>query len=489
MNGPCHFVVFGATGHLATTKLLPSIYQLELAGRFDETLAFLAFARRDWDTKQWRVHLNSTLVAHFGAELELEVAARLAERFEYVRGDYNDASAYPRLLKRIGTTSSDQCENVVLYLAIPPGDFLDVVRNLDKAGLNDIAGQHRIVVEKPFGTDLTSARELNAELHRYYQEEQIYRIDHYLGKETVQNLLVFRFANSVIESLWNREHIDHVQITVAEESGIGQRAAYFDQSGTLRDMIQNHLLQLLTLVAMESPESLDADILRDEKVKVLRAVRKIEANSLDGVALRARYGPGIINGSAVPAYLNESGVADGSNTESYAAIKLYIENQRWQGVPFYLRSGKRLAARRSMVAIRFRDPPKQLFRKTPCEDIEPNWLIFAIQPEEIIKFELHAREPGLNLTPRLLRIESDYRADNEPTLNAYATLLLDVIEGDGTLFIRFDEVESAWQVIEPILENWERSGDQLYNYEPGSWGPSESAELLDEKHHSWRNEL
>ena len=278
-----------------------------------------------------------------------------------------------------------------------------------KGGLNSIAGKHRIVVEKPFGTDLDSARELNAELHRHYQEEQIYRIDHYLGKETVQNLLVFRFANSVIEALWNRHHIDHVQISVAEESGIGERAGYFDQSGTLRDMVQSHLLQLFTLVAMEAPESLDADVLRNEKVKVLRSVRKLTAESLAQVAVRAQYGAGKVNGMEIAGYRDEPGVANNSNTESYAAIKLHVDSERWQGVPFYLRSGKRLAARRSMVAIRFRDPQHQLFCDTPCENMDPNWLVLAIQPEERIRFELHAREPGLSLKPRLLRIDTDYR--------------------------------------------------------------------------------
>jgi glucose-6-phosphate 1-dehydrogenase len=489
MRGPCHVVVFGALGHLVTTKLLAALYQLELAGRFDDALAFVAFARRDWDTERWRAHLCDTLAQQNGAELDEGAADRLAKRFEYVKGNHKDPAAYEHLLEHINTPPSELCENVVSYLAIPPGDFADAVRNLDKAGLSSVAGQHRIVVEKPFGTDLASARDLNAELHRHYEEEQIYRIDHYLGKETVQNLLVFRFANSVIESLWNRDHIDHVQITVAEESGIEERAGYFDQSGTLRDMVQSHLLQLLSLVAMEAPESLDADALRDEKVKVLQSVREISADLLDDVAVRAQYGAGRANGASVSAYRDEPGVAVDSNTESYAAIKLHIENERWHGVPFYLRSGKRLAARRSMVAVRFRDPQHQLFCDTPCENMDPNWLVLAIQPEESIRFELQAREPGLNLRPRLLRIDTDYRAENEQRLNAYATLLMDVIEGDQTLFIRFDEVEMAWQVIGPILEHWGQSGDQLYSYAPGSWGPDETAGLFEKGHQSWRNEL
>ena len=488
MSGPCHFVVFGALGHLVTTKLLPSLYHLELAGRLDEPLEFVAFARRDWDTDRWRKHLEDVLAIQIGSNPDSATTRRFIQRFHYVRGDHTDASAHQRLLDQIGNPRQGVCENVVFYLAIPPEHFLHVVRNLDEAGLNSVAGQHRIVVEKPFGTDLDSARNLNAELHRHFKEKQIYRIDHYLGKETVQNLFVFRFANSIIEPLWNRQHIDHVQITVAEESGIGERAGYFDKSGTLRDMVQNHLLQVLTLVAMEAPASLDADELRDEKVRVLRSIRQITADSLDKIAFRGQYGSGELNGVSVSAYRNEPGVADNSTTESYVAINIQIDNERWRGVPFYLRSGKRLAAQRSMVAIRFRDPPHQLFCDTPCENIEPNWLVLAIQPEESIRFELHAREPGLSMTPRLLRIDTDYRAEHEQRLDAYATLLLDVIEGDRTLFIRFDEVEMAWQVIEPVLRHWSQTSERIYTYAPGSWGPNETRNLFEKPYQSWRNE-
>jgi len=488
MKSPCHFVVFGALGHLVTTRLLPALFHLELVGRFDEPLAFVAFARRDWNTRRWRAHINETLAEHYGTNLDVTAAGRFAERFEYVKGDHTDPAAYQRLFEQINTPRSAVCENVVFYLAIPPDDFVQVARNLDKAGLNSVVGRHRIVVEKPFGTDLASARELNAELHRHYEEEQIYRIDHFLGKETVQNLLVFRFANSVIEPLWNRHHIDHVQITVAEESGIGERAGYFDRTGTLRDMVQNHLLQLLTLVAMEAPANLDADVLQDEKVRVLKSIRQIPAEVPDEVALRAQYCGGNVNGAAVAAYKDEPGVPIDSNTESYVAIKFHIESERWRGVPFYLRSGKRLATRRSMVAIRFRDPQHQLFCDTPCENMEPNWLVLAIQPEESIRFELNAREPGLSMTPRLLQIDTNYRAEHEERLDAYATLLLDVIEGDRSLFIRFDETEMAWQVIEPVLEHWTQTSERLYNYLPGSWGPNETRALFEKPYQSWRNE-
>ena len=487
MSGPCNFVVFGATGHLVTTKLLPSLYHLELAGRLDAPMGFIAFARRDWNTQRWRAHLEHVLAEQF--EANSDAARRFVERFVYVRGNHTDPAAYQRLLEQISKPRPGVCENTVFYLAIPPDDFIEVVRNLGDTGLNSVVGQHRIVVEKPFGTDLSSARELNTELHRHYKEEQIYRIDHFLGKETVQNLFVFRFANSVIEPLWNRHYVDHVQITVAEESGIGERADYFDHSGTLRDMVQNHLLQVLTLVAMEPPANLDADTLRDEKVKVLRSIREIHLDSVDEVALRGQYGAGEVNGAEVLAYRDEPGVKQDSTTESYAAIKIHVDNWRWRGVPFYLRSGKRLAYRRSLVAIRFRDPPHQLFGNTPCEKVDPNWLVLAIQPEERIRFELQARAPGLAMVPRQLQIDTDFRTDREQRLDAYATLLLDVIDGDRSLFIRFDEVEMAWQVIGPILEHWSQSRDGLYTYESGSWGPDETAGLFEKQHQSWRNEL
>ena len=489
MSGPCHFVVFGAAGHLVTTKLLPSLYHLELAGRLEEPLGLVAFARRNWDTQRWRAHLHAALAEHYGANLDAVAVRRFVERFEYVKGDHRDPVSFQRLLEQISKPRPGVCENVVFYLAIPPDDFVHVVRNLDAAGLTSVVGQHRIVVEKPFGTDLASARELNAELHRHYQEEQVYRIDHYLGKETVQNLMVFRFANSVIEPLWNRHYVDHVQITVAEESGIGERAGYFDHSGMLRDMVQSHLLQVLTLVAMEPPANLDADTLRDEKVKVLRSIREIPLESVDDFALRAQYETGEMNGATVPAYRDESGVSINSKTESYAEIRFHVDNWRWRGVPFYLRTGKRLAVQRSLVAIRFRDPPHQLFCNTPCEDMDPNWLVLAIQPEESIRFELNAREPGLAMTPRVLRIDTDYRAEHEQRLDAYATLLLDVIEGDQSLFIRFDEVEMAWRVIEPVLEHWSRTSEGLYTYPAGTWGPKENSVFFEKQYQSWRNEL
>jgi len=489
MKAPCRFVIFGATGHLATTKLLPALYHLELSGKLDASLAFTAFARRDWDTARWRAHVAERLAEEVGDAMQPAATDRFVGRFDYVAGDHRDPDAYRGLFDSIRGSGSDSCENTVFYLAIPPDEFVHVVRTLDAVGLNSLAGRHRIVVEKPFGKDLASAGELNAELHLHFTEEQIYRIDHYLGKEAVQNLLVFRFANSVIEPLWNRNHIDHVQITVAETAGIGTRAGYFDRAGSLRDMVQNHLLQVLTLVAMEPPSDLGADSLRDEKAKVLRSIRPIPQDAVDDSALRGQYGAGRFAGKPVPAYREESDVPRASRTESYAAIKLHIDNWRWRGVPFYLRTGKRLAAQRSLVAIRFLEPPHQLFRDTPCANADPNWLLLSIHPEERIRFELYAREPGLDMTPRLLKVDTDYRAAHEKRLDAYATLLLDVIKGDRSLFIRFDEVEMAWRVIEPVLRHWQETDAGLHIYPAGSWGPPESAGVFEQPHQAWRDEL
>ena len=478
-EGPCHFVIFGASGHLVTTKLLPALCHLEAAGRLPSMLTLIAFARREWDTPRWVAHVQETLKDHAGDARGAAIVQRLAQRFQYVRGDYTDPAAYERLKDAL---AQRPCSNQLFYLAIAPGDFMVVIRELDRAGLNDHSGQHRIVVEKPFGTDLASARALNQELHRHFKEDQVYRIDHYLGKETVQNLLVLRFANSVIEPLWNRNYVDQVQITVSEDAGVGTRAGYFEGSGVLRDMVQNHLLQLLTIVAMEPPPALEADALRDEKVKVLRSVRPVSGEHVDVYAVRAQYAAG----PAGAGYLDEAGVPAHSKTETFAALKLFVDNWRWEGVPFYLRTGKRLQQRLSMVAIRFRAAPHQIFSATPHHNVGGNWMVMTLQPDEDIQLEMYARRPGLAMTPRLIRLDTAYRQSGEQKLDAYETLLLDVIRGDRSLFIRFDEVEEAWQIVDPILRQWSDSDEPLPSYGAGSWGPNAADELL-ATGQRWRN--
>lgn len=486
---PCYFVIFGATGNLASEKLLPALYHLESAGRIGEDLRFIAFSRREWQQEDWQQHLKLVLEQRIGKGIDDAVYQRFAARFDYVSGDHNDPAAYKALMEVLSQPRSGTCENIVFYLAIRPADFLGVVSQLHQAGFSGKFARHRIVVEKPFGEDIESAKALNMRLHEHFGEDQIYRIDHYLGKETVQNLLVFRFANTLVEPIWNRHYIDHVQITVAEEGGIGSRAGYFDKTGTLRDMLQNHLMQLLTVVAMEPPAVLDADALRDEKVKVLRSIRPIPKSAVKSYALRAQYGPGKIGGQPVPGYQDEADVARNSTTETYVAAKFYIDNWRWRGVPFYLRTGKRLPKQMSAISIRFRHPPQQLFRETPLENIEPNWIVLSIQPDECVRMEIHAKQPGLGMNTRTIDLVASYREAHEIALDAYETLLLDVIEGDRSLFIRFDEVEWAWRVVDPILHHWSLDTSFIRSYPAGSWGPEEASRLFDNEEHVWRNSV
>ncbi len=488
--GPCYFVIFGATGHLSTTKLIPALCQLEAAGRLNESLRFIAFSRREWRQEDWLEHLKLVLAEQLGDECRPEIFERFAARFDYVAGDLRDPKAYARLMGEVSKPRMGTCENLVFYLAIRPADFVEVIEQLDRAGINRSHGRHRIVVEKPFGEDLESARRLNRLLHRYFDEEQIYRIDHYLGKETVQNLFVFRFANMLIEPIWNRHFVDHVQITVAESGGIGRRAGYYEHAGALRDMVQNHLMQLLTMVAMEPPASLDPDAIRDEKVKVLRCIRPIPQQAVNVYAVRGQYTRGVLNGEELPGYREEPGVSGDSATETYAAVKFYVDNWRWRGVPFYLRTGKRLAQDISFIAIRFKRPPQLLFPgAASAPELAPNWVLLSIQPTECLHLDIQAKQPGTEMKTRVLRLNASYRHTHASAMEAYKLLLLDVIEGDQSLFLRFDEVEWSWRVVDPILRHWLEARDFVPHYPAGSWGPDEAERLFDRDDHFWRNEL
>jgi glucose-6-phosphate 1-dehydrogenase len=484
---PCTFVIFGATGNLATNKLLPALYHLEAAARLAESLTIVAFARRPWNDNDWRAYMREVLADKIKGSMDSPVFERFVARFRYQRGDLNDVASYQALADHLPPESA--CSSTVFYLAIKPAEFSAVIHNLEAVGLNKPRGQNRVVIEKPFGEDIESARVLNQLLHQYFGEEQVYRIDHFLGKETVQNLLVFRFANTLIEPLWNRNFIDHVQITVAESIGIEKRADYYDRAGALRDMLQNHLMQLLTVVAMEPPPALEADALRDEKVKVLRSIRPIAKRAVHAHAVRAQYSRGNVEGQAVPGYQEEENVEPNSITETYVAAKFYIDNWRWRGVPFYLRTGKRMKHQTSMIAIRFRHPPQQLFRETPLESIEPNWILLSIQPDESMRMEIHVKQPGLDMDTRMMQMNASFLKTDEQTLDAYETLLLDVIEGDRSLFLRFDEVEWAWRVVDPILKHWTVERDYIPTYAAGSWGPADSNRLFDSDDQTWRNEL
>jgi glucose-6-phosphate 1-dehydrogenase len=502
----CTMVIFGATGDLTKRKLFPALYQLAAEHLLAPGFAVLAVGRETAENDQtYRDRLRAALgeseeIAH----VDEEVWQSLAQRTFYVGGDASDEAAYGEIKKRLAEIEASRPEeerNRFFYLAVPPSVFEPIVRHLSSSGLvprtdDDKARPWaRVVVEKPFGHSVETACLLNALVLSLFAECQVYRIDHFLGKETVQNVLVLRFANSIFEPLWNRRWVSHVQITAAEAIGVEGRGRYYEEAGVVRDMFQNHLMQLLALTAMEPPSSMTADAVRDEKVKVLKSVRWLTPETIPTSAVRAQYGPGVVNGSLVAGYRDEPDVAPDSQSPTYAAIRFHIDNWRWQGVPFYLRSGKRLAKRYSEIAVQFQSPPHLMFGGDGMHrELQPNTLVMRVQPNEGVSLNFEVKVPGtaVALTQQLEVVPMDMdfsysEAFGETAPPAYETLLLDVMIGEMTLFTRSDEVEAAWKIIDPLLTYWEEhSPDPMPTYSTGSWGPAEADRLISLDGARWR---
>ena len=475
---PYTFVIFGASGDLTSRKLVPALYQLHRKKRLPPDTRIIGFSRTEFTTDTWRAALATSTAAQFGRDFDAKAWAEFAEQVYYYPGDIAQGDDFAQLAAQLNRVEGSPFSTRVYYLATAPQFYEQAVKQLGCHGLADESrGPRRIIIEKPFGTDLGSAQHLNSVVHEVFHEQQVYRIDHYLGKETVQNLLVLRFANTIFEPIWNRNFIDHVQITVAEEVDVGSRAGYYDSAGVLRDMFQNHLLQLLMITAMEAPVRYAADAIRNEKVKVLQAVRSLAGPQVAKDTLRAQY----------RGYTQAQGVKPDSRTATFAAVKLNLDNWRWQGVPFYLRTGKVMSCRTTQIVVQFREPPHMLFPDGPRNAAESNRLVIQVQPAEGIQLHFETKVPDAGMKIRQTDLEFNYRREFRGVMpEAYERLLLDALEGDASLFARADEVETAWSISDPILAAWSAGNDPpLHIYEPGDWGPAESTEWMHRQGRQW----
>jgi glucose-6-phosphate 1-dehydrogenase len=491
---PTCLVIFGASGDLTSRKLLPALYNLAVDNLLPADFALIGFGRKPMPDGEFRATAARDIARFSRRPFSADIWNRVEAAVHYQAGAYDDPGAYAALSSKVSDLekAAGRPLQLVSYVSTPPTVFAPIVANLGRSGLAarglSTPAESKVIIEKPFGHDLGSAVQLNAAIASNFREGQVYRIDHYLGKETVQDLLVLRFSNPILEPLWNRHHVDHVQVTVAEELGVGARGGYYDHSGATRDMVQNHTMQLLALIAMEPPESLSPEAIRDQKVRLLDAIRALRLGP-GGDAVRGQYTEGLSGGEAVPGYLQEADIPAGSATETFSAVRLSIENDRWAGVPFYLRSGKRMARRVSEIAIQFRQPVDGLFARDGRYEIAPNRLVIQIQPDEGSTLILNSKVPGLEPRTQPVRLSFRYAATyGSDTPEAYERLILDAIVGDRTLFIRGDETEASWRIYTPLLESWAAEGRKgLENYAAGSWGPAAADALLTPQGHAWRN--
>lgn len=491
--GPCAIVIFGAAGDLTKRLLMPSLYNLAKSKLLPKQFVVMGFARTQMSNEDFRTKISRDIQEFASGSVDSQVWDDLVQRFYYVSGNFDDPAAYKQLKDLLTQVDTEHGTdgNYLYYLATAANFFAPIVQQLDAVGLARESEQHwrRVIIEKPFGHDLDSARSLNQSIGSVLTENQIYRIDHYLGKETVQNILVFRFGNGLFEPIWNRNYIDHVQITVAETVGVESRGNFYEATGALRDMVQNHMFQLLAMTAMEPPLSFDADALRDEKSKLLHAIVPLRPEDVLTHTVRGQYGEGTVKGQHVSAYRGSPKVAPDSNTETYVAFKLEIDNWRWAGVPFYLRTGKTLPQRLSEIVIQFKRVPHLMFRQTSIERLTPNALVLHIQPDEGISFEFGAKVPGpvVRMAPVEMGFHYHDYFNQAPSIG-YETLLYDCMIGDATLFQRSDNVEIGWSVVQPILDAWKATPpDNFPNYAAGTWGPQEADQLLERDGRHWRD--